>query len=66
MNGDGNFNVFIAARYLRRVVVEVELTQRGVNIKLRALALFVRVVEELGDQHTLFVGDIYPGIRNTV
>ena len=61
-----SFDVFVAARCLGCIVIEGQTPQRRIDIELSAVTLLVRIMEELGNNHTLFVSNVDARIWNTV
>jgi hypothetical protein len=61
---DANF--FVATFGARFVVIERDATHRCIDQDLGAIALLVRVVEKLGDDDALFVGDVRAGEGDAV
>ena len=66
VDGSGNANLIVTAAHTRYVVREHEPTERCVDQYLWTVALLVGVVKELGDDNSLFVGDVDTRIGNAL
>jgi hypothetical protein len=61
---DRDAHEVVPAAHARRILRYGEPAQRGVDQHLRAVALLVRVVEELRDHDAVLVGDVDAGVRD--
>ena len=66
MHGNRQLDVLFAATYSGCVVIERQSTQRRIVIEISAVTLLVRIMKELGDNGTVFVGHVDARVWNAV